>query len=428
MARHDVAQRRSGTGGSMTGRPQAFTQGELTSVDLSDPASHAERDLDWYWRLLRDAAPAYWHPATATGPGFWVVSRYEDVRALYRDDVRLTSERGNVLGTLQHGGDTAAGAMLAVTDGVRHKQLRNALLKAFSPFALAPVVQCIRTNTDARVRQAVARGRFDFAVDIAEHIPIGTICDLLGVPHPDRPKLLRLNKSALSSDDPDETYDDAWAARNEILLYFMELAERKRANPGDDVLSSLVDATIDGVPLTANEVIFNCYSLILGGDETSRFAMAGAVQALVEHPDQWLALKTGDAPIDGAVEEVLRWTTPAMHFGRSAVTDFELHGHTVRAGDPVTLWNVSANRDERAFAEPRRFDLRRTPNKHLTFGYGPHFCIGAYLARVEINALLTSLRRHAREIEITGPVRRTRSNLLGGISALPVSITAESAA
>jgi cytochrome P450 len=397
--------------------------GELATVNLADPAVHADMDLTEFWRELRREQPVHWNPASGSAPGFWVLSRHSDIMSVYRDETKFTSENGNVLDTLLRGHDTASGKMLAVTDGQRHRDVRNALLKAFSPRALGRVVERVRDGTAGRISMALQLGELDFAAEVADHIPMGTICDLLGVPGYDRPYLLRLNKSALSSDNPGETDSDAWAARNEILMYFLELAAERRREPREDVVSALATASINGEPLTPHEIVFNCYSLILGGDETSRFSMIGAVHALIEHPDQWQSLKSGRAALDTAVEEVLRWTTPAMHFGRMARQNLQVRDQAVQAGDVVTLWNCSANRDEEVFAAPDMFDLGRAPNKHLTFGFGPHFCLGAYLGRAEIHSLLEALRSQVGHIEAAGEARRTRSNLLSGFSRLPVVLT-----
>jgi cytochrome P450 len=396
---------------------------ELTQLDLVEPATHTEKDLTETWRLLRASFPVYRHPETAHGPAFWVLSRHADVLAVYKDNVRFTSEKGNVLTTLLRGGDSAAGKMLAVTDGPRQRQLRNVLLRAFSPRVLERVAERVRVNTRKTIKAAVERGEVDFATEVAERIPMGTICDLLGVPEEDRGLLLRLNKSALSSEDPDETHSDSWAARNEILMYFAELAEERRRDPQDDVVTALATGQIGGAALTPHEIIFNCYSLIIGGDETTRLSMSDAIHALSTHPDQWSALKRGEVTTDTAVEEVARWATPAMHFGRVAREDVEIRGTRITKGEIVTLWNCSANRDEDVFADPYVYDLGRTPNRHLTFGYGPHFCVGAYLARAELAALLSSVRDLVDSIQVTGPVRRVHSNFLSGISHLPVTMT-----
>jgi cytochrome P450 len=392
----------------------AGTVGEtdhLANIDLADPRVHAEQDLSETWRRLRSDAPVHWHPATDRHDGFWVITRYADVAGVYRDSERFTSERGNVLDTLLDGGDRAAGKMAAITDGRRHADLRGIMLKAFSPRALGVVVDNVRSATNRLVAEALARGECDFASDVAAGIPLMAICDLLGVPQADRSRILTLTSSALASDRGVPTAEDTWSARIEILHYFLP-----------DVLSLLAGSEVDGAPLTHDEIIYNCYSLIMGGDETTRFSMIGGVLALIENPAQWRALKDGTVSIESAVEEVLRWTTPTLHAGRTATEDVLLGGRFIEAGDIVTVWNASANRDERQFPDPDTFDLSRKPNKHLTFAYGPHFCLGAYLARVEIGAVLEALRDTATDIELTGPVRRVYSNFLSGLYSLPLAL------
>jgi cytochrome P450 len=225
---------------------------------------------------------------------------------------------------------------------------------------------------------------------------------------------------ALSSDHADSSQLDALSARNEILLYFVDLAEDRRANPGDDVISMLAKVELDGRPLTVEEIAVNCYSLLLGGDETSRISAICAVLALIEHPDQWEALRTGGVAVDSAVEEVLRWATPGMHVARTARTDLDINGHRVGAGDIVTLWNVSANNDESIFDQPRRFHLSRSPNKHLSFGHGPHYCLGAFLGRAELHALLTALAARVGRMELCGSPRPIYSTFVSGYDSLPV--------
>lgn len=342
--------------------------------------------------------------------------------AVYRDDTSFTSEHGNVLATLLKGGDSAVSHMLAVTDGPRHAAIRTLLLKAFSPHALGRVVDGIRERTEELIPRMAAKDDCDFAKEVAEVIPIATICDLLGVPMGDRQFLLDLNKEALSSVDPTHTELDAVAARNDILLYFSELARYRRESPVDDVVSVLATGQVDGKPLTEEEIVFNCYSLILGGDETSRISMIGAVSGFVEHSDQWARLKSGAVSLESAAEEVLRWVTPTMHFGRRALTDVVIGGELIEEGDVVTLWNSSANLDESVFHEPDRFDLARTPNKHVAFGYGPHFCLGAFLGRSELRVVLDVLRRSVDRIELRGTPAPIYSNFLHGLATLPVSL------
>jgi cytochrome P450 len=201
----------------------------------------------------------------------------------------------------------------------------------------------------------------------------------------------------------------------------MDLGRHRRRDPGDDVVSMIATAEVGDSQLTLEEVALNCYSLILGGDESSRVSAICAVKALAEHPDQWRALRTGGASLDLAVEEVIRWATPALHFARTATEDMEIGGQPVRARDIVTMWNISANNDEDVFSAPRRFDLTRSPNKHLSFGHGPHFCVGAFLGRMELRALLGALTQSVTDIQLTGTPTPIYSNFLNGHSSLPVA-------
>ncbi|WP_433389505.1 cytochrome P450 [Micromonospora sp. KLBMP9576] len=396
---------------------------ELDALDLTAPAVHAERDLSAVWRHLRSEQPLYRHPPVDGGPRFWVVSRHADATAVFRDN-RFTSTSGNVLETLLVGSDSAAGKMLAVTDGTRHTEVRRVITGALTPAMLNRLAAHIRSQIRDLVERAVARVDGDFGRDVAAEVPLTTICDMLAVPDADRPYVHRLGSSAVSSHDPEHDSLGAWTSKNELLAYFLDLVEQRRAAPGDDLVSVLATARIRGRLLSTDEIVFNCYSLILGGDETTRLAMTGGVQALAANPRQWRALRAGEVGIDSAVEEVLRWTTPSRHLGRLAVEPVELAGGRIEAGDIVTVWLASANFDEREFAEPDEFRLDRTPNRHLTFAYGPHFCVGARLARIQLEATLTALRDLVADIEVTGTPQRVYSNFIGGTFTLPVRLTA----
>ncbi len=408
----------------MTAEPVSTPAGPRVP-DLADPRTFVDEDVRTMWRRLRAEAPVYWNPATDDRPGFWSVTRYADVLAVYKDNTRFTSEKGNVLSTLLRGGDSAGGKMLAVTDGPRHRETRKLMLKSFSPRVLEHIGQLVRRRTRRLVAEVVARGEADFATDVADHIPINTIGDLMDIPVADRGKLVDWNNRTLSRYDEGDSQLEEWLARNEILLYFGELAARRRAAPGEDVISALATGLVGGEPLSEDEIVFNCYSLVLGADESSRMSSIGAVIAFTEHPDQWRALKDGEVGVADATEEVLRWTTPAMHFGRRALEDVPLGGRVIRAGDVVALWNSSANFDEDAFDDPDRFDLGRKPNRHVAFGHGPHFCIGAFLGRSHVSAVLEALRDQVAEIELRGEPRRLYSNFVHGYRGLPVAFTPE---
>ncbi|WTB19198.1 cytochrome P450 [Streptomyces sp. NBC_00829] len=389
-----------------------------TELDLTDATAFVRHDAHEFWREVRKSKPVYWH---AGDPGFWVVARHADVLSCYANVKVLSSARGTVLDVLLRGGDSAGGKMLAVTDRPRHRELRNLMSRAFSPRVLGEVEHNVRRRATRLIRTVTQLDEFDFATEVAEHIPMNTICDLLSIPQEDRKQLLQWNKLALSSDDAEADELDSLEARNEIVGYFMDLARQRRRAPDDDVISLIATAEAGDRRLTLEEVALNCYSLILGGDESSRVSAICAVKTLAEHPDQWRALRDGSADPDSAVEEVLRWATPAMHFARTATGDTEIGGHRVRAGDIVTLWNTSANNDEEVFAAPRRFDLTRSPNKHVSFGHGPHFCVGAFLGRMELRALLSALTQSVTEIRVCGTPTPIYSNFLHGYSSLPVA-------
>ncbi|MEU4769928.1 cytochrome P450 [Actinosynnema sp. NPDC023794] len=392
--------------------------------DLTDPETFQREDMPDVWRRLRADAPVWRHPARGDAPAFWVVTRHEDVVAALRAGDVLASGHGNVLTSLLSGHEDGSGRMLPVTDGTRHRDLRRVLQPAFTPRALRDVERRVREHARELVRAAALAGECDFARDVAEHVPMRAICDLLGVPEVDRPALLDLTKSALGSTSPDWSDDDARLARNELLLYFTDLLADRRAGGrrGDDVIGLLAAAEAGGDPLDDADVVLNCYSLILGGDETSRLSITAAVAAFCRFPRQWDTVRAG-AGLPGVVEEVLRWACPAMHVGRRATVDTTIGGTRIAAGDLVTLWITSANRDEEVFAEPDAFDATRTPNRHLALGHGAHFCLGAQLARIELGAVLEALRDVAASFTATGPATRVRSTFLDGYAALPVRIT-----
>ncbi|MEV0231423.1 cytochrome P450 [Nonomuraea sp. NPDC050786] len=385
----------------------------IDELDLLDPRLHAAHDLTPVWRWLRANDPVRRHER------FWSVTRHEDVLRVVRDPATFTSLQGNMLRTLLRGHDPGAGRMLVVTDGPAHTRLRRLLTPGFGPRTLGPVTRSITAATRELLGALVRRGGGDFVAEVAAQVPLRAICELLGVPEQDRQRVLELtNEAMLGEGDGSGAGTAARIAQSEILLYYTRLAAERRAAPGDDVISLLVAGG-----LTEEEVLLNCYNLIIGGDETARLAMAGGVLALATYGGQWARLREDPELAGTAVEEILRWTTPAAHVGRVATRDAELAGRRIAAGDVVALWTASANRDEAVFDDADRFDVGRKPNRHLTFGYGPHFCLGAQLARAEIAALLAELRASVRAIEVTGPVTWLPSNFINGIATLPVALT-----
>jgi cytochrome P450 len=394
----------------------------IATLDLTDPTAFIDHDPHEFWRIVRERDPVHWHECGAGRPGFWVVAGHADVVFCYTAAEALSSARGTVLDVLLTGDDAAGGKMLAVTDRPHHHDLRAVMWRAFSPRVIRRVSRGIHDYADRLVRQVAELDTFDFATEVAEHIPMNTICDLLSIPEHDRTQLLAWNKLALSADESGTDRMDSLEARNEIVLYFMDLAQERRADPGDDVVSMIATAEVDGRPLPLEEVAVNCYSIILGGDESSRMSAICGAKALAEHPAQWRALRAGEVDLTTAVEEILRWATPAMHFARTASRNLIIGDRLVRKGDIVTMWNISANNDESVFDAPRTFDLSRFPNRHIAFGHGPHYCLGAALGRAELHALLAALVKSVRDIELCGAPTRIYSNFLYGYSSLPLSL------
>lgn len=390
----------------------------LDDLDLLDPHLHATYDLTPLWRRLRAHDPVRRHDR------FWSVTRHADVLRVVRDPDTFTSLQGNMLRTLLRGHDPGAGKMIVVTDGPRHTGLRRLLTPGFGPRTLGPVTRSITEATRDLLAALVRRGGGDFVAEVAAQVPLRAICDLLGVPERDRPRVLELTGQAMLGEMLGETPATsdraARIAQSEILLYYTRLAAERRSAPGDDVISLLVS---DDAKLTEEEVLLNCYNLIIGGDETARLAMAGGLLALATYEEEWARLRADPSLVETATEEILRWTTPAAHVGRMAAQDAEVGGRRIGKGEVVALWTASANRDEAVFDEPDRFDVGRRPNRHLTFGYGPHFCLGAQLARAEIRALLSELRRTVSAVEVTGPVTWLPSNFINGVATLPVALS-----
>lgn len=375
------------------------------------------------WRRLRAEAPAYLHPENEQGPTFWVLSRHDDIRSLYQDAERYTSMPGNMLLSLQKlGGDPAAGQTLALSDPPRHHALRSALLKAFSPRIRELVVNRLQARVTDLIRGTIGRGPLDFGTEVAQKVSMGTICDLLGFPAKDHEFLAGLSREVLGSDRPHQSEEAEWVSRSELLLYCQEFVEARTAAPADDLVSAMVASEVDGVALSLAEVLLNCYGFVLAGDQTSRLAILGALVAFTQFPEQWEALRDGRVEVSAAVDEVLRWTSPVQHVARTTLTDVQIAGCHIPAGNIVTGWNTSANRDESAFAQPDVFDLSRSPNPHMSLGLGVHYCFGAYLGRAEVGAVLSTLAAEVRSITSGGVPEPLYSTFLNGYSSVKVAL------
>jgi cytochrome P450 len=418
---------------------------DLDDLDLCDLDRFTAGFPHDVFTFLRREAPVWYHPPRPDVPGddgFWVLSRYRDVAAAASDPGTFSSHTGGD----RDGGGTLiedlpegfAGVLLNMTDGRAHQQFRSLLTPALSPRALAALEEDLRGRARRIVATAVERGRIDLLTEVAAELPLQAAAGLLGVPQEDRRLLIEWADATLDHrDDPSGGTDVAADASARLFAYGDELIERRRREPGDDLMSFAVQGTVedrDGSPapdgslprrpLRSDELQLLFTLLAAAGTETTRNTIAVGLAALAERPGDWRALGDDRSLLPAAVEEMLRWASSTPYNRRTATRDVEVGGQPVRAGDRVTLWWASANRDEEEFADPFRFDLRRTPNRHLAFGHGSHFCLGARLARLEIRLLLEELLDAGVTVELDGPIEWTRSNKHTGVRHLPATLRA----
>jgi cytochrome P450 len=364
------------------------------------------------------------HRTVTHGSGYWAVVGYSSVVAVSRQpEVYSSAYRGAFLTDPQSRQDLERTRQLLLNmDAPEHTPIRKLAMRAFTPQALQQLHQSIRTHAANIVGRVLHEEQFDVVRDVAAELPLLVLADMLGMPREDRSLIYQWSNTVVGFDDPDfgggsvEAYNRTFA---EGFEYARKMAASRRAQPTDDLVSFLVTGEIDGRHLTDSEFCHLWMLLVIGGNESTRHLLSGSLQALTEWPEQRNRLAAGEAPVPAAVEEFLRWVSPIMQFRRTAVQDTELNGQPIKAGDKIMLYYVSANRDEEVFPHADQLDLQRTPNPHVAFGIGPHFCLGAHLARLEAVTLFEMLRPHLPRFELTGPVVRLKSNFMNGIKSMP---------
>jgi cholest-4-en-3-one 26-monooxygenase len=405
---------------------------ELTDIDLLDRDVFTKGVPHEWFTYLRKNAPIYHHPEPDGGPGFWVITKYKDVYAVGRDAHTYSSDQdhGGVVGLEEMAvppPDYGDAKIMLTMDPPQHTRYRKLVNKGFTPRMITALEPHIRNRAVAILDEALARGECDFVVDVAAELPLQAIAELIGVPFEDRHKLFDWSNRMIGSEDPEYLVDSdqAFMAQFEMFTYAGGLAEQRRAEPRDDIMTSLLNAEIDGDKLTDME--FNLFFLLLSvaGNETTRNAISHGMNAFLDHPEEWDKLVADPAGVIGtATEEILRWASPVMYFRRNVLQDTELSGVEFKAGEKVSIWYCSANRDEDVFEDPFRFDVLRSPNDHLAFGGGgPHFCLGASLARMEIKVLFEELARRVPHLTRESPPDPLRSNFIGGIKHLEVAFS-----
>ena len=375
---------------------------------------------------LRHEAPVYLHPERR-GPGFWCVTRHDDVTALSRDYERFSVERGIMLFDQPELAPPEAPRMMIEMDPPRHTRYRLLVNKGFTPRMVNRLEEHMRAVARRTVDAVIEQGECDFVRDVASELPLQTIAELMSVPASDRARVFEMTNRIVGHSDAEMSGGGpAYDVIGALHAYGRDLAVARRATlaageTADDILGTLLTAEVDGHTLSDADFEQFFLLLVVGGSETTRTAMAQGMLAFFEHPEEWERLQDDRAVLGTAVEEVLRWSTPFLHFRRTATEDVELRGQSIRAGEKVVLWYASANYDEDEFTDPHRFDVGREPNAHVTFGGGgPHFCLGAHLARLEIRIVLEELLDRVPGIEQAGPAERMRSNWTNGLKRLPV--------
>jgi cytochrome P450 len=366
------------------------------------------------------------------GPGFnpfWAITRHADIFEIETRHQIFLNEPRPVLGTAaddqrrkEHGDMLRT---LIHVDDPEHRQLRGVTADWFLPKSLAKLDVRLAGLAKATVdHMAGLGGECDFARDVTMQMPLNVILAILGLPESDYPRMLRLTQELFGAADEDlrrgGSPEDIVAVVQDFFTYFTALTEDRRAHPTDDLASVVANATIDGEPLTMMQTISYYVIAATAGHDTTASAMAGGLLALLEHPDQMERLRNDPTLMNTAVDEMIRWVTPVKHFMRTATVDYTLRGTTIEAGQSVLLSYPSGNRDEDAFVDPFRFDVGRSPNKHLSFGFGVHYCLGAMLARMELKALFTELLPRLDSIELAGEPALMKTIFVGGLKRLPV--------
>jgi cytochrome P450 len=412
--------------------------GELSDVNVADPEVY-ERGLPHdAFRLLRDRSPVHWHPWPDRSNGFWAITRHEDIVLISRDPETYSSAAEHVLLVDLDPDALEARRSLIETDPPEHTRLRRLVSSAFTPRKVAEYELATRRIAAGLLDTLVADREGDFVDLVAAPLPINVIVSILGIPTEDAPFMVELSNhlvegtsgvpldpTAYGNTTPLELLPFDSPASHALFEYGRRIGQERRADPRDDLISRLVRSEVNGESLTDTEYCNFFQLLVFAGNETTRTAISQGMLALMEHPEELERLAADPALMPTAVEELLRWTTPILYFRRTAMRDTEIEGVPIRRGDKVVMWYVSGNYDERVFESPLRFDVSRSPNEHVTFGgSGPHYCLGAWLARLELRVLLEEVLERDLRLEPAGEPVRTRSNFVNGLQRLPVRVVA----
>ncbi|HEY4927797.1 MAG TPA: cytochrome P450 [Acidimicrobiales bacterium] len=397
---------------------------DFADINLLDTTVFAKRVPHEWFAFLRQNAPVWWQEEE-DGPGFWAVTTLAEATQVNRDYEHFSSARqATYLWDLAEDDLAQQQLIMLNMDPPLHTRYRRLVNKGFTPRMINQLHERIHAATDDIIDSVIETGSADFVTDIAAELPLVVIAELLGVPNEDRHRMFDWSNRMIGSDDPEyQTAGEvAQVASMELYAYASELFGQKRVDPHDDLMSVLTQVEIEGEQLSSFELELFFLLLTVAGNETTRNLISGAMATFFDHPDQWELLRKDRTLLPSAVEEMLRFVTPVMNFRRQTTAEFELGGQKIKADSKVVFFHISANRDELAFESPQTFDITRNPNPHMAFGAGgPHFCLGANLARMEIRVMFEHLLDRMPEMELAGDVQRLQSAFISGVKHIPIT-------
>jgi cholest-4-en-3-one 26-monooxygenase len=406
-------------------------------LDLADPdvfVAHGGPPHE-YLRVLRRDAPVHWNPAPAVQKtishvtqGFWVLSRHADVIHVSRNPKLFSSaERGPYVWEMNDEDLAGQRMTMLVMDPPQHVKYRRLVQRGFTPRMVEKLEPTIRKHARAAVDAIAEKGECDFVEHLACELPLTLICELVGIPVEMRKQIFEWSNQMIGADDADMRAVDPKTTAMQMWLYCNQLVAQKKAKPDDTLLSALANGSVEGEALSELELNNFFVLLCVAGNETTRNATSQFMRLMFEHPEQWKLLTSDvDRHLDGAIEEVLRFSPPVMMFRRTALEDTEIRGQRIAKGDKIYLSYPSANRDESVFGESSmRFDITRKDNHHIAFGIGEHYCLGANLARMQLRCILREIATRLRDMRPVGRPEFQRSNFIAGIKRMPVTFTPE---
>jgi len=399
---------------------------DFGDIDLTDSKKFVPGVPHEWFSFLRKNAPVWWHEE-ADGPGFWAVTGYDDCNTVNRDYGLFSSHaKGTFLWDMDDEQLLQQQLVMLNMDPPIHTRYRRLVNKGFTPRVVNQLHDRIHAATDVIIDEVIERGNADFVTEISAEQPLVVIAELLGVPNEDRHRMFDWSNQMIGNEDPEyqDAEDIAQVASMELYAYASKLFAEKRIDPQEDLMSVLTGVELEGERLSDLELELFFLLLTVAGNETTRNLISGAMVAFFDHPEQWELLRNDRSLLPSAIEEMLRFVTPVMNFRRQSTEPTELSGQAIGADEKVVFFHVSANRDETVFEDPQRFDITRHPNPHIAFGGGgPHFCLGANLARMEIRVMFEHLLDRMPDIHLDGKVERLQSSFINGVKHIPVAFS-----